>query len=407
MLESKNSHMRWYILSLALLTNFLIAGAGRYVILVLFSQISAELDLNLVAIGAVWGMDALAAVFICLPSGMLLDRLGIRKTAAAFCLLAGITCIIRGFADSFAALAVATFLYGVAAAISVSLGPKVISYYFRGSGLGFMNALLVIPLLLGQMSGTLFGATWLSPVLNGWRNVFFVYAVPCVIIGLLWLTIKDIPSGGTSILSQVKPPRFRQAFSQLIRMPYLWVLGIIGFAYVGNIISLAGYLPLYLRNIGWAPVNADGALTLMLAVSCIGLFPLVYLSDRVKNRRMFVFFLLLIASIAVSVMYFTRDGTAILIVLIICGLLRGSVGALLNALLLEKRGIKPEYMGTAAGIMSTINMLGGFVMPPIGNGFAAANPALPFLFWAAVPAVLTFLFFFLKTNPDKNEIQDH
>jgi nitrate/nitrite transporter NarK len=55
-------------------------------------------------------------------------------------------------------------------------------------------------------------------------------------------------------------------------------------------------------------------------------------------------------------------------------------------------------VGTAIGFMSTIGMLGGFFLPPLGNSFAAINPALPFVFWAGVTMVLACSLFFIKTR---------
>ena len=93
---------KWYILALAIITYLFIAGMMRLSMVVLFKEMSIDLNLSLVDIGAVWGMDPLAGVFVSLIGGLLVDRFGIRKTVAVVCLLAGIIGALRGLASDFA-----------------------------------------------------------------------------------------------------------------------------------------------------------------------------------------------------------------------------------------------------------------------------------------------------------------
>src|SRR4030042_1010629 len=169
-MPDKKYSNRWYLIVLAAFTAFFITGMNRFSMLVLFSEMATDLDLSLVQIGTVWGMDALGAFFICIPGGLILDRFGIKKTTAVYCILAGLACALRGLSGSFAALAGASLLYGIIAAMTILMGPKLVSYYFRGRHMGLMNAALFVSMILGQMSGAMLSATVLSPLLNGWRN---------------------------------------------------------------------------------------------------------------------------------------------------------------------------------------------------------------------------------------------
>ena len=54
---------------------------------------------------------------------------------------------------------------------------------------------------------------------------------------------------------------FRQALTRVLRLKDVWIYGLISLSLWGATISLNGYLPLYLRNIGWTTVGADGAIT--------------------------------------------------------------------------------------------------------------------------------------------------
>src|SRR4030042_5900639 len=102
-MPDKKYSNRWYLFVLAAFTAFFITGMNRFSMLVLFSEMATDLDLSLVQIGTVWGMDALGAFFICIPGGLLLDRFGIKKTAAVFCIAAGMARALRGLAGDFCA----------------------------------------------------------------------------------------------------------------------------------------------------------------------------------------------------------------------------------------------------------------------------------------------------------------
>ncbi len=164
MIGKRNPNYRWYILGLTMLTYALIAGANRLCMPVLFKQISDELGLSLVAVGTIWGMDPLAGVFIGLPGGLLADRFGVKRTLVVVCILAGIFASLRGFSVNFLTMAIAMFLFGLTAAATPSILPKVTAEWFSGRRLGLANALLNVAWSIGAITATIFSATVFSPL---------------------------------------------------------------------------------------------------------------------------------------------------------------------------------------------------------------------------------------------------
>jgi MFS family permease len=125
-----------------MLTYAIVAAAERMCLPVLFNEISADLGLNLVSVGAIWGIDPLAGIFIGLPAGLLADRFGIKRTLTVICLLAGVLSALRGFSFNFITLAATTFLFGMVASMTPSIVPKTTAVWFSRSYLGITNALL-------------------------------------------------------------------------------------------------------------------------------------------------------------------------------------------------------------------------------------------------------------------------
>ena len=67
------SNYRWYILVVSVLTNTISVAIPSMALSVLFAEISADLHLNLVQVGLIWGIGALPAIFTSLIAGMISD----------------------------------------------------------------------------------------------------------------------------------------------------------------------------------------------------------------------------------------------------------------------------------------------------------------------------------------------
>jgi sugar phosphate permease len=396
MTGSSRSNYRWYILTLTMLTYSAIVGTERMCMPVLFKKISSDLSLSMVAIGMIWGMDPLAGVFVSLPGGLLADRFGVKRTLIVICILCGVFGGLRGLSDNFVSMAATMFLFGLVVAMVPSIVPKVTAVWFSGRYLGLTNALINVAWSVGAMTGTMFSATVLSTLLGGWRNVLFLYGMPPIIIGLLWLTTGREPDESelpaTPTISEVP---FRQALSQVVRIKEVWIIGLITMAQWGSNTGLIGYLPLYLRGIGWTPIRADSAMTLLSSVGCVGVILLVFLSDRLGTRKGILALSIIIISISLGLLPIAQ-GSAVWVLLVIGGFLRSGGTALFYILILEIKGVGSTYGGTALGLVNAMGMFGAFFAPPLGNSLADIHLGFPLVFWALLSALALPGFFFVK-----------
>jgi MFS family permease len=395
MTEMNRSNYKWYILTLTMLTYAVTAGAERLCMPVLFKEISSDLGLSMMAIGMIWGMDPLAGVFVGLPGGLLADRFGVKRTLVVICTLCGVFGALRGLSNNFASMAATMFLFGLAIAMVPSIVPKVTAVWFSGRNLGLTNALINVAWAIGAMMATMLSATVLSPLLGGWRNVLFLFGAPAIIISLLWLTTGREPHESELPATPVSEVPLRQALSRVVRIKDVWIIGLIALAQWGTNTGLIGYLPLYLRGIGWTPTQADSALAVLSGVSCIGVVPMVLLSDRLGTRKGILIISIIVMLISVGLLPFAH-GLTIWMLLIIGSLVRMGASALFNILTLEIKGVGGTYGGTAIGLVSTMGMFGAFLAPPLGNRLADIDLGLPFIFWALLPALALIGFFFIK-----------
>jgi MFS family permease len=379
---------------------FFIAGMARMCMPVLFEEISLDLGLSMVEIGAVWGMDPLAGVFIGLPGGLLADHFGVKRTLMVVCFMSGIFGAMRGLSVNFVSMAATMFLFGIMAATMPSVVPKTTAVWFGGRRLGLANVLLNVAWSIGTMVATMFSATVFSPLLGGWRNVLFLYGAPCIILSLLWFITGREPEGFELPDTAASKVPFQQALSRVIHMKQVWIIGAVMLTTFGSSMGLFGYLPLYLREIGWAPASADSAITILTGVSCIGITPMVLLSDRLGSRKGILVLSIIIMTITLGLLPLV-NGPRVWVLLIINGFMRGGALALFIVMIFEMEGVGSDYSGTALGLANSLGMLGAFFSPPLGNSLTVFNPGLPLIFWGFLSALGLPFFFFVKERKGK------
>ncbi len=349
----------------------------------LFKEISEDLGLTLVQVGTVWGMSNLAGIFVSLIGGVVSDRFGVKLILSVSCFLVGITGALRGLADSFLALSVTVFINGILRMIIPITVTKAIGIWFKGEHLGAAMGISAMGMGFGLMLGPMISASIVSPLIGGWRNVMYLYGAVSLAVGLLWiLFVKEPPrSDPANGYSGTVP--IRRTVSDLLHIKALWLLGVTLLFRTGCIMGMTGYLPLYLRDQGWMPASADGALAAFYGVSTLCVVPLSFLSDRLGSRKAILFPALLVTLICFGLIPLV-DGTPVWILMILSGIFMDGFMAVIVTLLLETEGIRPVHSGIALGLLFTISQIGAVISPPMGNSFASINPGLPFFFWAGL-----------------------
>jgi MFS family permease len=349
---------KWYVLALAALTHTFCAAIPVMCLPVLFKDISEDLGLSLVQIGLVWGFVGLPGVATGLLGGDIGDRFGPRRTLSVICVLAGMVGALRGLSNSFFTLSMTILVFSTIMPIIPMNVHKTCGVWFSKRQLGLANGVVSMGMALGFMAGTMFSATILSPWLGGWRNVLFFYGAISILIGLLWRATRPAPRDVTGRTDQVAKRSFRENLSHVGKLRDVWLLGLYLLGVQGCIQGALGYLPLYLRGLGWVEAAADSAAGSFHLASMVFVIPLAFANDVFK-------------------------WTAI----ILAGIVRDGSMAIFMTLLIETDGVGVAYASTASGLVLSLSALGKLIAPPLGNGLAELiSPGSPFVFWAALAA---------------------
>ncbi|MCE7986049.1 MAG: MFS transporter [Caldilinea sp. CFX5] len=377
------SSYRWYILTLATLTFTFVMGIPAMSLPVLFEEIARELRLTLVQVGWIWGIGAVLGIVVGLTGGPVSDRLGPRRTLTGACLLMGLMGAARGLTWNFPSLAAAMFFMGFAqSAIPMNIH-KTCGIWFPGPRLGTANGVVSVGMACGFMLGSLLAATVFSPWLGGWRHVFFVYGGVALLFSLLWWLSQEKAADANVAYANVQPLSLAAALGHVTKIPNVWRLSLATLGVTACINGLLGYLPLYLRDLGWPEATADSALAAFHAVSMVAAIPIALFSDRLGARKGVLMAAALLVTIGVGLLALVQ-GALIWPAVMLAGVVRDGYMAITMTAVMEIKGIGARYAGTATGVLMAVMGVGAVLAPPVGNSLAGIGLSVPFVFWAGL-----------------------
>ena len=380
--QRQESPYRWVILALVTLSGFIAMGFPTTGISALFSEIADTLDLDLIQIGMIWGVGSLMGIFTSLLGGAFIDYFGTRRTLVLLCLATGVSGALRGFAFDFWSLFFSSFLFGMVQPILPMNFVKLNREWFRSRQLGFAAGVMSAGFATGLMLGSRLSATVLSPLLGGWRAVLIFLGLCAIILAILWALVHPPAERRRDQRLEIKTVLANLRY--VMRFRELWVIALAVFGVLGLMRGMVGYVPTYLREIGWEAINADTALTIFFLCSLIGVVPISHLSDRLGNRRLVMAFGTTMMALGTLLMFAVGDSFwGVMLAMALAGFCFDSFMALKGASITEVEGLDIALMGSALGFGGVLQNLGSSLLPPIGNALSAISLSTPFLLWAA------------------------
>ena len=254
---------------------------------VLAPDLMEAFSLDAASFSLISSATMLGYAFTQLPSGLLADIVGGRRTLAAYQVLAGVFCILFTFCSSLAPAVACRFLLGL------TLASNVPSYKLLASCVPANRYAMYCSVLTGcGVIGTLMAASPLVTAthLMGWRTALLAVGIFTVFLGAaIWLLVPDYDctesSGFFSVRSNMAA--LRQGMNEAVRMRNFWLIFAWFMFMIGNMfVLLTTWWGSYLMQANGLGKDAAG-----LSISLMSLLPLPFmflfpwLSDNVFHCR--------------------------------------------------------------------------------------------------------------------------
>ncbi|MDR3560616.1 MAG: MFS transporter [Negativicutes bacterium] len=182
---------RWLVVTLIFIV-YMIAGADRANIGVVVPFIKDSFKLSNTDIGAMTSLFYLGYAFIQIPSGFFYGKYGVRNLFSLSIILTSLATLVMGVATSIFHLKAARVLLGFAEG-PINIGiVTTINRWFppqeKGIATGiFMSSIKFAPAVVPPLCAAII-------LMYGWREVFYLFALPGFIIAALWFwLVKNNP----------------------------------------------------------------------------------------------------------------------------------------------------------------------------------------------------------------------
>ncbi len=351
---------RWVMLALAWATYFCF-GLVSFSLAPLATPIMSELQLTYTQFGIAAGAWPLFYIVSSYPVGIIIDRIGLKKSLSIGILVVALSAIMRSYAIDFISLFTSVAVFGVGAPI-ISIGlPKLIASWFFGRERGTASGIY----FTGVSMGTAFslGATniLILPLVGSWRNVLLVYAIIPIIVVLLW--IKFAKSSTDLDTPDFKENIWKSMFG-LLRYRNIWSIVLIGTTSFMVIHSLNNWLPKILETQNLTPTLA-GILAASFSIFRIfGSLGIPRMSYILSSRKTAVAIILSITAVSIVILPLVNENLSLFCIAAI-GLFIGALSPLLLTILMDTREVGVKKMGAAGGLYFSFGEVGGVLGPVI------------------------------------------
>ncbi|WP_120967966.1 MFS transporter [Comamonas sp. lk] len=387
------SKISWRILPLLLLC-YMVAYLDRINIGYAQIQMKQTLDFGVAAYGFGAGLFFIGYFLFEVPSNLLLEKIGTRKTLMRIMVIWGIVATAMAWVSTPMQFYVARFLLG---AFEAGFFPGVILYFTywypsarRGRVISiFLSAVMGMAVIAGPLCGAILKYMNGIDGLHGWQWLFLIQGPPACVLGLiLYFYLQDKPADA-KWLSDAEKARLQHnidndaglgggghhghksghgnktPLSLLLRDPKVYALSLAYFMMHGATYLFVFWMPTVIQGLGVQDVLHVGIYSALPFIA--GLFGMIIFgasSDKFRERRWH---------------FFIATGMAIVglvITLQMHGHLEGSLIALAFTLI-GLAALPPLFFALVSDYLSPAVAAGGIALiSSLGNLGSAASPML-------------------------------
>ncbi len=369
---------RWLVFFLLAFANFLVFFY-RSAVSVMKADLAATFPMTATSFSLLSSMYFYPYVIMQIPTGIMVDTIGVRKTISFGCVITTIGAVVFSIAPNFVIACIGRVLIGIGVSGPIVCLQKNVTQWFFEKERGTISC-------MGSLAGSLGSVASQAPLVFlisvlSWRNTFLVLAGVSSILAILsYRFIRNSPSEmdlpsideieGKPYRDPKEKPRVNvlSAIWRVLKNKRNWPL-IIGFSiHMGTHSAFAGtWAVSYVQDVFHYDIKAASMYTtLLLAGMAVGTFSIGFISAALKSRKIP---LIGLAVIAVSGWSFVLFGNDILIrtgllplVLFLIGFSMCSISLCFSVI---REFNNPAEVGISVSFVNTIGMLTGSIFPTI------------------------------------------
>jgi ACS family phthalate transporter-like MFS transporter len=348
-------------------------------------QFLGDLHLNDAHFGLATGLFFVTYCLFDIPSNLMLNRIGVRRTLLRIMVAWGCLTIAQMFIRTATQLYVLRLLFGAAEAGFIPGIMLYLTYWFPNAYRARIVSLFLLGIPLsgiigGPLSGFIMHAFNDVGGLRGWQWLFLLEGIPAIVTGIAaffyldnrpsearWLSQRDKDVLTADFVADRSATVTLDGGSWLavFRDPFLYLLAALNFAVNAAVNAVSFWTPSLLRTVGVENVATIGLLAgLISAAGGAGMILIARNSDLTMERRMHLVLSGLVFSAGfLALPLFSGD-----VVLTVCGLMVSAVGGYC-ALMIFWTVPTSYFHGRSApgaiGAVSAVGAVGSGVSPTI------------------------------------------
>lgn len=263
------------------------------------AAIAGELSRAFNTSGAALGSLAASYFYIYtlmqIPTGVLVDTLGVRRIVTLGGLIAGVGSVLFGAAETLTAASVGRLLVGLGVSVMFLAILKINAVWFRDRQFATVSGLTV---LLGNLGSVLAAAplVWVLGFVS-WRSVFVLLGIFSALLAVAtWFGVRDNPAeaGLPSVREldghaphAVYADHWLDGLWEVVRNRATWAGFWPAFGVAGTLLAFAGLwaVPYLTQAHDMTRAEATNHTSLLLIGFAIGAFAIGIVSDRIGRRR--------------------------------------------------------------------------------------------------------------------------
>ena len=360
-------------------------------------QIIGRFGLTDVQFNSIFTAPMLPAIFTSLISGMLVDRYGYKPVIGASIVLTCLGIWGRVFSDGYGFMYVSMILLGFSAGFLSSNSSKILSILFGQERVGVVMGLVLTVSTCGMVA-CMFTSSGL-----GMNTAFLLAAVISSVALVFWFVVMPGVKGTKAEkAAPAEDVSLGKALMTVLKNKYVWVAAVTMFCVNGAMTGMGSSIPRALVDArGFTEAQGGVAGAFLMIGNLLGSLLTPTISLKTGKFRLVLMICGAVSLVGCSLAW-TLPGIWLYVGLVLTGYTFGSGMAQIISVAVRLPGIGPTYAGAAGGLIATLELLGGVVLPTyVASAIAGNNHGIYFIILGVVSIFWILGVFLMPKSLDK------